>query len=126
MSILIRHALALQGAGCGICRLLDQDVHAQHAHWRYQGVMNLCSMQGTYACAGVCGFSMGGVHASMVASLYPGPVACVPLLAPRSAAAAFCHGALREATAWQPLVAAADEAQKVRCSLLWPTHALSC
>ena len=49
----------------------------------------------------------------MVASLYPGPVACVPLLAPRSAAAAFCHGALREATAWQPLVAAADEAQKV-------------
>ncbi len=56
---------------------------------------------------------MGGVHACMVASLYPGPVACVPLLAPRSAAAAFCHGALREATAWQPLVAAADEAHKV-------------
>lgn len=65
------------------------------------------------ACAGTCGFSMGGVHACMAASLYPGPVACVPLLAPRSAAAAFCHGALREATAWQPLVAAADEAQKV-------------
>ena len=65
------------------------------------------------ACAGMCGFSMGGVHACMVASLYPGPVACVPLLAPRSAAAAFCHGALREATAWQPLLAVADEAQKV-------------
>jgi pimeloyl-ACP methyl ester carboxylesterase len=63
--------------------------------------------------AGVCGFSMGGVHAGMVAGLYPQPLACVPLLAPRSAAVAFCHGALRDATAWQPLVAAADEADKV-------------
>lgn len=71
------------------------------------------------ACAGMCGFSMGGVHACMVASLYPGPVACVPLLAPRSAATAFCHGALREATAWQPLLAVADEAQKV-------THGMAC
>ena len=67
----------------------------------------------------MCGFSMGGVHACMVASLYPGPVACVPLLAPRSAATAFCHGALREATAWQPLLAVADEAQKV-------THGMAC
>ena len=66
---------------------------------------------------------MGGVHACMVASLYPGPVACVPLLAPRSAAAAFCHGALREATAWQPLVAAADEAHKVRFPVTWLMHA---
>lgn len=56
---------------------------------------------------------MGGVHACMVTSLYPKPLACVPLLAPRSAAVAFCHGALREATAWQPLLAAADEADKV-------------
>ena len=56
---------------------------------------------------------MGGVHACMVASLYPKALACVPLLAPRSAAVAFCHGALREATAWQPLLAAADEADKV-------------
>ena len=62
----------------------------------------------------MCGFSMGGVHACMVAALYPQPVACVPLLAPRSAAVAFCHGALRDATAWQPLAAAADEAQMVR------------
>jgi pimeloyl-ACP methyl ester carboxylesterase len=63
--------------------------------------------------AGMCGFSMGGVHACMVASLYPRPLACVPLLAPRSAAVAFCDGALRDATAWRPLAAAADEAQKV-------------
>ena len=70
----------------------------------------------------MCGFSMGGVHACMAASLYPGPVACVPLMAPRSAAAAFCHGALREATAWQPLVAAADEAQKVSPQPLRPRY----
>jgi Alpha/beta hydrolase domain containing 18 len=57
---------------------------------------------------------MGGVHASMVASLFPGPVACVPLLAPRSAAAAFCRGALWEATAWKPLAAPVDEKEKVR------------
>ena len=65
----------------------------------------------------MCGFSMGGVHACMVASLYPHPVACVPLLAPRSAAVAFCDGALRDATAWQPLSAAADEAHMVRIDL---------
>ena len=63
--------------------------------------------------AGMCGFSMGGVHASMVASLYPGDVACTPLLAPRSAAGAFCHGALRSATSWAPLAAVVDENQKV-------------
>ena len=43
---------------------------------------------------------MGGVHASMVASLYPGPLALTPLLAPRSAAGAYCSGALYHATAW--------------------------
>ena len=63
--------------------------------------------------AGMCGFSMGGVHASMVASLYPGNVACTPLLAPRSASGAFCHGALRSATSWEPLAAVVDEKQKV-------------
>ena len=61
----------------------------------------------------MCGFSMGGVHASMVASLYPGNVACTPLLAPRSASGAFCHGALRSATSWAPLAAVVDENQKV-------------
>ncbi len=61
----------------------------------------------------MCGFSMGGVHASMVASLYPGDVACTPLLAPRSASGAFCHGALRSATSWAPLAAVVDEKQQV-------------
>jgi hypothetical protein len=43
---------------------------------------------------------MGGVHANMAASLFPGPVALAPLLAPRSAAGAYCSGALYHATAW--------------------------
>lgn len=57
--------------------------------------------------AGVCGLSMGGVHANMVASLYPGPVALTPLLSPRSAAGAYCSGALYHATAWQQVWRAA-------------------
>lgn len=65
-----------------------------------------------FARLGMCGFSMGGVHASMVASLYPGDVACTPLLAPRSASGAFCHGALRSATSWAPLAAVVDEKQQ--------------
>lgn len=56
---------------------------------------------------------MGGVHASMVASLFPGAVACTPLLAPRSASVAFCDGALWDATAWQPLAAKEDENHRV-------------
>ncbi|CAD7697002.1 unnamed protein product [Ostreobium quekettii] len=44
---------------------------------------------------------MGGVHSCMVASLYPEPVACSPMLTPRSAAVAFCQGALQQA--WEPL-----------------------
>ena len=81
------------------------------------------SLHGTTTCqvdlisgclhAGMCGFSMGGVHASMVAALYPGDVACTTLLAPRSASGAFCHGALRSATSWAPLAAAVDEKQQV-------------
>lgn len=55
----------------------------------------------------MCGLSMGGVHANMVASLYPGPVALTPLLAPRSAAGAYCSGALYHATAWQQVWGAA-------------------
>lgn len=63
---------------------------------------------------------MGGVHAGMVASLYPGPIACTTLLAPRSAAGAFCHGALRSATSWAPLAAAVDEKQQVVAPSLVP------
>ncbi|KAK9819238.1 hypothetical protein WJX81_000552 [Elliptochloris bilobata] len=58
---------------------------------------------------GLCGFSMGGVHAAMTAALYPGPLAVVPLLAPRSASSAFVYGALREATAWRSLAEPVDE-----------------
>jgi len=61
---------------------------------------------------GVAGLSMGGVHAGMVAGLAPGPLACAPLLAPRSAAAAFCDGALWPATAWRPLTSPADGARR--------------
>lgn len=53
---------------------------------------------------GMSGLSMGGVHASMVAALYPEAVALSPLLAPRSAAQSYCHGALFHATAWDRLV----------------------
>ncbi len=61
---------------------------------------------------GVCGLSMGGVHAGMVAGLAPGPLGCAALLAPRSAAAAFCDGALWPATAWRPLTAPSDGARR--------------
>lgn len=53
---------------------------------------------------GVSGLSMGGVHSCMVASLYPDDVALIPLLAPRSAAAAYCSGALFHATGWKKLI----------------------
>jgi len=53
---------------------------------------------------GVSGLSMGGVHASMVAALYPEPLALAPLLAPRSAAQSYCQGALFHATAWDKLL----------------------
>lgn len=52
---------------------------------------------------GVCGLSMGGVHAAMVGSLHPTPVATLPFLAPHSAAVAFCEGILRHGTAWDAL-----------------------
>ncbi|KAL4421274.1 hypothetical protein ABPG75_010565 [Micractinium tetrahymenae] len=61
---------------------------------------------------GMCGLSMGGVHANMVASLYPGPVALTPLLSPRSAAGAYCSGALYHATAWQQIVQDLDRQEE--------------
>lgn len=62
---------------------------------------------------------MGGVHANMVASLYPGPVALTPLLSPRSAAGAYCSGALYHATAWQQVWRAAWRAS------LWGSRRLA-
>jgi hypothetical protein len=59
---------------------------------------------------GMCGLSMGGVHACMTSALWPGDVACTPLLAPRSAAAAYCDGAMRPVTAWEALQRELDEA----------------
>ncbi|GBG77924.1 hypothetical protein CBR_g25855 [Chara braunii] len=53
---------------------------------------------------GVCGLSMGGVHAAMVGSLHPNPIAVTPLLAPHSASVAFCEGVLRYGTAWETLM----------------------
>eukprot|EP01018_Ginkgo_biloba_P032867 Gb_38260 [translate_table: standard] len=64
---------------------------------------------------GVCGLSMGGVHAAMVGSLHPTPVATLPFLAPHSAAVAFCEGILKHGTAWDAL--RWDEAQKAGMTL---------
>lgn len=52
---------------------------------------------------GVCGLSMGGVHAAMVGSLHPTPVATFPFLSPHSATVAFCEGILKYGTAWEAL-----------------------
>jgi hypothetical protein len=47
--------------------------------------------------------NLGGVHAAMVGSLYPTPVATLPFLSPHSAVVAFCDGILRYGTAWEAL-----------------------
>lgn len=52
---------------------------------------------------GVCGLSMGGVHAAMVGSLHPTPIAILPFLSPHSAVVAFCEGILKHGTAWEAL-----------------------
>ncbi|KAK2077217.1 hypothetical protein QBZ16_004851 [Prototheca wickerhamii] len=68
---------------------------------------------------GVGGLSMGGVHATMVAGLFPAPLALTPLLSPRSAASAYCRGALWHATAWPSLAAeASDRGEEVREQLM--------
>ncbi|MCO5608097.1 hypothetical protein L7F22_062303 [Adiantum nelumboides] len=46
----------------------------------------------------------GGVHAAMVGSLHPTPLAVLPFLAPHSAAVAFCEGILQYGTAWDALL----------------------
>jgi hypothetical protein len=43
---------------------------------------------------------MGGVHASMIGGLSHYPVSVTPQLVPRSAAVAFCEGALNRATSF--------------------------
>ncbi|KAK9123041.1 hypothetical protein Sjap_012643 [Stephania japonica] len=59
--------------------------------------------EGGFGKTGVCGLSMGGVHAAMVGSLHPTPVATLPFLSPHSAAVAFCEGILKHGTAWEAL-----------------------
>lgn len=56
-----------------------------------------------YGKMGICGLSMGGVHAAMVGSLHPTPIATLPFLAPHSAVVPFCDGLYRHATAWDAL-----------------------
>lgn len=46
---------------------------------------------------------LGGVHAAMVGSLHPTPIATFPFLSPHSAVVAFCEGVLKHATAWEAL-----------------------
>ncbi|KAJ6799911.1 protein ABHD18 [Iris pallida] len=68
-----------------------------------------------YGKTGICGLSMGGVHAAMVGSLHPTPVATLPFLAPHSAVVAFCEGILKHGTAWEAL--REDAAQKAEMTL---------
>lgn len=51
-----------------------------------------------------CSPFYGGVHAAMVGSLHPTPVAILPFLTPHSAAVAFCEGILQHGTAWEVLM----------------------
>ncbi|EFJ06660.1 hypothetical protein SELMODRAFT_236489 [Selaginella moellendorffii] len=60
--------------------------------------------QAGFSKLGVCGLSMGGVHAAMVGSLHPTPLAVLPLLSPHSAAVAFCEGIMKYGTAWEVLM----------------------
>ncbi|XP_058075547.1 uncharacterized protein LOC131223969 [Magnolia sinica] len=64
---------------------------------------------------GVCGLSMGGVHAAMVGSLHPTPVATLPFHSLHSAVVAFCEGILKHGTAWEAL--REDAAQKAAMML---------
>ncbi|KAG4402345.1 hypothetical protein GLYMA_02G176500v4 [Glycine max] len=64
-------------------------------HWMYS--------EAGFSKMGICGLSMGGVHAAMVGSLHPTPVATFPFLSPHSAAVAFREGILKYGTAWEAL-----------------------
>lgn len=76
--------------------------------------MAITNQQTFSALQGVSGLSMGGVHACMVASLCPMDLACSPLLAPRSAAVAFCEGMLQFGIQdWGPLASSMDECANV-------------
>lgn len=71
---------------------------------------------------GICGMSMGGVHAAMVAALHPTSLATIPLLTPHSAEFPYCDGMLRHAVAFRQLAQALggceeDAKYTLRCIL---------
>lgn len=68
-----------------------------------RGLLHWLDSEAGYGKMGVCGLSMGGVHAAMVGSLHPTPIATFPFLSPHSAVVAFCEGVLKHATAWEAL-----------------------
>ncbi|KAJ4972362.1 hypothetical protein NE237_005461 [Protea cynaroides] len=68
-----------------------------------RSLLHWLDMEAGFGKTGICGLSMGGVHAAMVGSLHPTPVATFPFLSPHSAVVAFCEGILKHATAWEVL-----------------------
>ncbi|XP_061346422.1 uncharacterized protein LOC133292057 isoform X2 [Gastrolobium bilobum] len=67
-----------------------------------RGLLHWLDSEAGFGKMGVCGLSMG-VHAAMVGSLHPTPVATLPFLSPHSAVVAFCEGILKHGTAWEAL-----------------------
>lgn len=80
-----------------------------------RGLLHWLEVEAGFGKTGICGLSMGGVHAAMVGSLHPTPVATLPFLSPHSAVVAFCDGILKHATAWEAL--REDAAQKAEMTL---------
>lgn len=79
-----------------------------------RSILHWLDVEGGFGKVGICGLSMGGVHAAMVGSLHPTPIATLPFLAPHSAVVAFCEGVLKHATAWDAL---RKDAEKVGTTL---------
>ncbi|KAI0488853.1 hypothetical protein KFK09_028692 [Dendrobium nobile] len=75
-----------------------------------RSLLHWLDVEGGFGKMGICGLSMGGVHAAMVGSLHPTPIATLPFLAPHSAVVAFCEGVLKHATAWDALREDAEKA----------------
>jgi Alpha/beta hydrolase domain containing 18 len=66
----------------------------------------------------IAGWSMGGIHACMAASLSRHPVACAAVMPPRSAAVAFCDGTLSEFVDVRSLTSGVDDQGTPILSLL--------
>ncbi|XP_008787285.2 protein ABHD18-like [Phoenix dactylifera] len=80
-----------------------------------RSLLHWLEVEAGFGKTGICGLSMGGVHAAMVGSLHPTPIATLPFLAPHSAVVAFCEGVFKYATAWEAL--REDAAQKTGMTL---------